>query len=243
MEVKSTPSQQPNLLIDQAIVPGDVVLHLSNISTNKIKLGLGLRQDADTIKATNMGLLKHSRPNKYWVESSTKRYIPTAGDAVLGIVIDSKPDNFVLDIKGPNLAFLPVLAFEGGTRKNIPKYEVGTLVYVRVVKANKIMNPEVACTDANGKSAEFGSLKDGYMFETSTGLSQMLLSSPTCPVLDALGKKLSFELAVGLNGRVWVDASSPEAVVLVSNSIMNSEFLSDTQQKIMVKTLLKKIEL
>lgn len=31
-----------------------------------------------------------------------------------------------------------------------------------------------------------------------------LLSSPTCPVLDALGKKLSFEIAVGLNGRVWV---------------------------------------
>jgi hypothetical protein len=31
-----------------------------------------------------------------------------------------------------------------------------------------------------------------------------LLSTPTCPVLDTLGKKLSFEIAVGLNGRVWV---------------------------------------
>ncbi|XP_042477041.1 uncharacterized protein LOC122058422 isoform X2 [Macadamia integrifolia] len=31
-----------------------------------------------------------------------------------------------------------------------------------------------------------------------------LLSSPTCPVLEALGKKLSFEIAVGLDGRVWV---------------------------------------
>jgi hypothetical protein len=30
-----------------------------------------------------------------------------------------------------------------------------------------------------------------------------LLSTPTCPVLDTLGKKLSFEIAVGLNGRVW----------------------------------------
>lgn len=104
---------------------------------------------------------------------------------------------------------------------------------------------------ASGKAAEFGLLKDGYMFETSTGLSRMwdfcfacsylsdmlgiyslmlslntwchcnlkvshytsvnltilsfrLLSSPTCPVLEALGKQLSFEIAVGLNGRVWV---------------------------------------
>lgn len=32
--------------------------------------------------------------------------------------------NFLVDIKGPTLAFLPVLAFEGGTRRNIPKFEV-----------------------------------------------------------------------------------------------------------------------
>ncbi|RWW02207.1 hypothetical protein GW17_00034712 [Ensete ventricosum] len=35
-------------------------------------------------------------------------------------------------------------------------------------------------------------------------VNQMLLGSPTCPVLEALGKKLSYEIAVGLNGRVWV---------------------------------------
>jgi exosome complex component RRP40 len=40
---------------------------------------------------------------------------------------------------------------------------------------------------------------DGYFF-----FMFRLLSSPTCPVLEALGKKLSFEIAVGLNGRVWV---------------------------------------
>jgi len=34
--------------------------------------------------------------------------------------------NFLVDIKGPALAFLPVLAFEGGTRRNIPKFEVYT---------------------------------------------------------------------------------------------------------------------
>lgn len=32
--------------------------------------------------------------------------------------------NFLVDIKGPALAYLPVLAFEGGTRRNIPKFEV-----------------------------------------------------------------------------------------------------------------------
>ncbi|XP_042495045.1 uncharacterized protein LOC122074273 [Macadamia integrifolia] len=70
--------------------------------------------------------------------------------------------------------------------------------YVRVVKASAGMNPELSCTDASGKAAGFGLLKDGCMFGTSTGLSRMLLCSPTCPVLEGFGKKLSFEIAVGL---------------------------------------------
>uniref|UniRef100_A0A175YN49 Ribosomal RNA-processing protein 40 n=1 Tax=Daucus carota subsp. sativus TaxID=79200 RepID=A0A175YN49_DAUCS len=198
--------------------------------------------DCDSITAMKAGMLRFSKPNKYWVESSLKRYVPSAGDAVLGIVVDSKADNFLIDIKGPALAFLPVLAFEGGTRRNIPKFEVGTLIYVRVVKANIGMNPELSCMDASGKAAEFGPLKDGYMFESSTGLSRMLLSSPTCPVLEALGKKLSFEIAVGLNGRAWVNAASPSTVILVSNAIMNSETLTGVQQKLMVDKLLQRTQ-
>uniref|UniRef100_A0A7N2L3G5 K Homology domain-containing protein n=1 Tax=Quercus lobata TaxID=97700 RepID=A0A7N2L3G5_QUELO len=120
--------------------------------------------------------------------------------------------------------------------------QIGTLLYVRVVKANPGMNPELSCTDASGKAAEFGQLKDGYMFESSTGLSRMLLSSP-CPVLDALGKKLSFETAVGLNGRFWVNASSPSTVIVVANAIMNSESLSGVQQRIMVEKLIQNLKL
>ncbi|GMY24929.1 putative exosome complex component rrp40 isoform X2 [Fagus crenata] len=240
--MENKPSGSPTSFIDQLVVPGDVVLDLSSMTNQTIKLGgAGLRQDCDAISVMKAGKLRCSKPNKYWVESSTKRYVPQAGDSVLGIVVDSKADNFLVDIKGPALSFLPVLAFEGGTRRNIPKFEAGTLIYVRVVKANPGMNPELSCTDASGKAAEFGQLKDGFMFESSTGLSRTLLSSPTCPVLDALGKKLSFEIAVGLNGRVWVNATSPSTVIVVANAIMNSESLSGVQQRIMVEKLLQNL--
>ncbi|KAF5734195.1 putative exosome complex component rrp40 [Tripterygium wilfordii] len=235
-------SVSPASLVDQLVVPGDVILDLSSMANQTIKLGGGLRQDGDVISVIKAGKLRFSKPNKYWVESSHKRYVPSVEDHVLGIVVDCKADNFLVDIKGPSLAFLPVLAFEGGTRRNIPKFQVGALLYVRVVKANPSMNPELSCTDASGKAAEFGLLKDGYMFESSTGLSRMLLSSPTCPVLEDLGKKLSFEIAVGLNGRVWVNADSPSSIVIVAKAIMNSEFLSAAQQRIMVKKLFDKIQ-
>ncbi|MBA0855347.1 hypothetical protein Goshw_012331 [Gossypium schwendimanii] len=235
-------SSSPASFVDSTVVPGDVVLDLSSMTNQTIKLGGGLRQDCDAISAMKAGTLRFSKPNKYWIESSQKRYVPCVEDTILGIVVDSKADNFLIDIKGPAMGFLPVLAFEGGTRRNIPKFEVGTLLYLRVVKANFGMNPELSCTDASGKAAEFGPLKDGYMFETSTGLSRKLLSSPACPVLEALGKKLSFEIAVGLNGRVWVNAASPDTIVVVANAIMKSECLSEAQQIIMVDHLLKNIQ-
>ncbi|KAF3334873.1 putative exosome complex component rrp40 [Carex littledalei] len=240
MDVDTT-STTTTSLVDRIVVPGDVVLDLTKMENQTVRLGAGLRQDCDSISVMQAGKLRLSKPNKYWVESSQKRYIPSLEDAVLGIVVDSRSDNFLVDIKAPNLAFLPVLAFEGGTRRNIPKFETGTLIYARVVKANSIMNPELSCTDASGKAAEFGQLKNGYMFETSTGLARTLLSSPTCPVLEALGKKISFETAIGLNGRVWVNGSSPDDVILVSNAIMRSEFLSGTQQRTMVEKLMERL--
>ncbi|NP_001148820.1 exosome complex exonuclease RRP40 [Zea mays] len=231
----------PSPLVDNYVVPGDVVLDLSEMNNQTIKLGAGLRQECDTIEATSAGKLRQLKPNKYCIENSQKRYKPSVEDTVLGIVVDTKPDNFLVDIKGPNLAFLPVLSFEGGTRRNIPKFKIGTLIYARVVKANSIMNPELSCMDATGKAAKFGQLKDGYMFDTSTGMSRMLLSSPTCPVLEVLGKKLSFEIAVGLNGRVWVNAPAASTVILVSNAIMRSESLSGIKQRAMVENLLERL--
>ncbi|XP_028785346.1 putative exosome complex component rrp40 isoform X1 [Neltuma alba] len=240
--MENKPSTLSTSLIDQSVVPGDVVLDLSSMSNQTVKLGGGLYQDCDAISVMKAGRLRFSKPNKYWVESSQKRYVPHVEDSVLGIVVDIRSDNFLVDIKGPAIAYLPVLAFEGGTRRNIPKFEVGTLLYVRVVKANPGINPELSCTDASGKAGEYGVLKDGYMFECTTGLSRMLLSSPTCPVLDSLGKKLSFEIAVGLNGRVWVNAESPSTTIIVANAIMNSESLSGVQQRIMADKLLQRIQ-
>lgn len=48
------------------------------------------------------------------------QFVPLFFDRVYVTVFQ----NFLVDIKGPSLAFLPVLAFEGGTRRNIPKFEV-----------------------------------------------------------------------------------------------------------------------
>lgn len=96
-----------------------MVLDLTNMADQTIKLGGGLRQDCDAIAAMKAGTLKFSMPNKYWVETTQKRvstiphsekfqsflahntyfnlwllvqYVPCVKDSVLGIVVDSKAD-------------------------------------------------------------------------------------------------------------------------------------------------------
>ncbi|XP_073108729.1 uncharacterized protein [Elaeis guineensis] len=51
-------------------------------------------------------------------------------------------------------------------------------------------------------------------------------------------------LTIGLVAAIplLVNASSPATVIVVSNAIMNSEFLSGTQQRIMVEKLMQKLQ-
>ncbi|KAJ6765261.1 EXOSOME COMPLEX COMPONENT RRP40 [Salix koriyanagi] len=90
MEYKSSGS--PVTFVDNLVVPGDVVVDLSSMTNQTIKLGGGLRQDCDAISVMKAGKLRFTKPNKYWVETSQKRYVPCVEDSVLGIVVDSKSD-------------------------------------------------------------------------------------------------------------------------------------------------------
>ena len=57
-------------------------------------------------------------------------------------------------------------------------------------------------------------------------------------MLEALGSALQFELAAGVNGRVWVQAAAASTVVVVMNALTSSERLNDTQVKTLVARML-----
>jgi exosome complex component RRP40 len=56
--------------------------------------------------------------------------------------------------------------------------------------------------------------------------------------MEALGSSLQFEMAVGVNGRVWVEAPSPSTVVLILNVLQNSEKLTDVQAKVLANRMI-----
>ena len=90
-----------------------------------------------------------------------------------------------------------------------------------------------------GRAAGLGHLKEGAVVSVSTAAARKLLgSSPPAPVLEALGSALQFELAAGVNGRVWVQAAAASTVVVVMNALTSSERLNDTQVKTLVARML-----
>ena len=54
----------------------------------------------------------------------------------------------------------------------------------------------------------------GYVLTCSIGLCRRLLQN-NCPILMALGKRVAYEIVVGLNGRVWVNAASQQQTIMI----------------------------
>eukprot|EP00197_Chlamydomonas_leiostraca_P010399 CAMPEP_0202861146 /NCGR_PEP_ID=MMETSP1391-20130828/2643_1 /ASSEMBLY_ACC=CAM_ASM_000867 /TAXON_ID=1034604 /ORGANISM="Chlamydomonas leiostraca, Strain SAG 11-49" /LENGTH=153 /DNA_ID=CAMNT_0049540479 /DNA_START=229 /DNA_END=690 /DNA_ORIENTATION=+ len=151
-------------------------------------------------------------------------------------------ENFMVDIGGPFTALLPMLSFEGATRRNRPNLKAGDVVCARVVGAPRDMEPQLSCVDALGRGAGYGHLKEGVVVTVSTAMARAMLGSPPPAVLTALGASLQFEVAVGMNGRVWVCGASTNATILVANAITSSEFLTPTQQNTLVSRLVAQVQ-
>ena len=106
------------------------------------------------------------------------QYIPRVEDTVVGIVTERLGEAYRVDIRstcvdhgggavvvlpadahscvclpthGRSRAMLPLLAFQGATKRNRPNLTVGALVYARVVGADRDMEPELSCQGATGR--------------------------------------------------------------------------------------------
>lgn len=157
---------------------------------------------------------------------------------VIGVVTDRHQEGFKVDIGSAYQAALSWEGFEASSRKNRAQWPPGSTIYARVTLANKDMEPEIECKAANGKTKAFGKLDGGIIFRCSLSYCRKLLAR-NCPVLKYLGKKIPYEIAVGLNGRVWINSQSPKHTILVSNTIQLAEHLSEDKIEEMVSKMIE----
>lgn len=121
-----------------------------------------------------------------------------------------------------SLLALSYLAFEGATKKNRPEINVGDLVYCKVVLANPDLEPELVCVDSTGKKGKLGQLTEGLMFPCSINLVRKILNEK-CHLLHLLSKESPYELAAGINGRIWIHSKSIRTTILIRDTILKAE--------------------
>ncbi len=252
-------------------IPSDVLPTSSN-SSLPLKLGPGLRHiPPSTITPTIAGsLCVDNRKNAVWVESNGGRvrishpileifraqllklpqYIPQTGDLVIATVHHSSTEVYHCSITPyTTFAQLPQLAFEGATKKTRPQLSGGSLIYARISLASKHLDPELECLNpSTGKADGMGELMGGMVFDISLGMARRLMMPRAgeqggVVVLEELGEKLPFEVAVGRNGRIWIDSKGVRETLLVGRAVMETDqgFLAVEEQRKLVRHLLKSL--
>eukprot|EP01006_Ploeotia_vitrea_P022049 TRINITY_DN54456_c0_g1_i2.p1 TRINITY_DN54456_c0_g1~~TRINITY_DN54456_c0_g1_i2.p1 ORF type:complete len:256 (+),score=24.87 TRINITY_DN54456_c0_g1_i2:27-794(+) len=222
------------------VLPGQTVVELGD---TEIKIGKGLKLDDDDSKvvSTQPGILMHDG-GYFHLSYPQKKYTARLEDPVIGIVTQRVSDNgWTLDICAHQEAYLDALSFDGATGRTKPRLEVGDVVHCRVSQAHSWKQPVVVCTGSTPEYRKdwvsgwgiFGELKDGYVFEVSIQLATRLIGQAT--ILETIGKKWPYEVAVGINGRVWVRAETAQRTILVMNAIKfadnhnNVEFMKNLE--------------
>jgi len=213
--------------LDCAVFPGDTVAQVADFE--RVVLGSGVLREGEHLLSTRVGVLRwDAEATRISVEAEQRRYVAALGDQVIGIVTGTHVDEYRVDVGSAAAATLPVLSFDGATKRNRPHLAVGALVYARVVVANKDMDPEISCAAPPGvisrdwvtRESIFGELMGGHTFACPAALCRVLASEDECPLLEALSEVSAFELAAGANGRVWVDAQEASMVILAQQAML-----------------------
>ncbi|KAI6357102.1 hypothetical protein MCOR25_007745 [Pyricularia grisea] len=259
-------TEGPFVLPGEAIDPSLIPTH----PKRPLRLGPGLRHipPAEIVPTVAGKLVINPAKPSLSLDYNGGRYVPEPNDLVIGQVHHSSADfHFVTLAPHTTNALLPVLAFEGATRKTRPVLPAGSLVYARVASASRHMDAELECvSQTTGKADGLGPLNPpaaaapgagaaaaasstGTVFNVSLGMARRLLMPQAerdagLVVLDALAAEgLAFETAVGRNGKVWVASESVPTLVLVGRALaeVDEKGLSMDAQRKLVKKLVREM--
>lgn len=235
-----------------AILPGQIISpsELPPLKKNVLTLGPGLRHvPPSNIVATAAGTLsKDARKGAVWLETDGRRYTATTGDLVVAQVHHSATEVYYCML-APHVsnAVLGHLSFEAASRKTRPQLKAGDLLYARVSRAVKGEDVEIECVNsATGKSDGLGPLKGGMTFDVSLAFARRLMQpggQGGIVILNVLGEKLRFEIAVGRNGIIWLDSTSIKATITIGRLLTEADTQnwSIEQQQAAVKSALKSL--
>ncbi|CAL2029241.1 unnamed protein product [Caenorhabditis brenneri] len=209
-------------------LPGDVIDEPS--SSDSLITGYGINLRGQQKVSTQPGAFRNDG-GKVWLNVHSKRYIPQEGDRVIAIVTSKTGDFFRLDIGTAEFAIINFTNFEGATKRNRPNLKTGDIIYATVFDTTPRTEAELTCVDDEKRARGMGQLNGGYMFKVSLNHCRRLIN-PSCKILQTIGKFFKFEISVGMNGRIWINAPTTDDIIKIHDILNKSEFITDDDELI-----------
>lgn len=226
--------------MESLIVPGD---HLNTNDVSSVISGPGIYYDFKTqsLLPVNAGIkvVSHSKKGEcVYINFNSKRYIPSVGDYVIGIITQSFSDSYRVSIANfSSPVSLSYSAFPNASKKNKPSLKIGDLCYARVCKAGRELEAEIECMDSStGKDSGFGLLDGGMLIQVTLAFARELLFNNEYPLLKIISQYTEFEIAIGLNGRIWIKTNDLKHAMACYRSILDCQSHPVSAFKEIVKT-------
>ncbi|KAJ3252989.1 Exosome component 3 [Boothiomyces macroporosus] len=228
--------------------PGEEI----KIETSKI--GPGLIHKKEAIIPIKAGKLREAKGYTY-IDNNQKRYVPQPNEPVIGTIVNKYTDNYKVDLGSAVSGNLDVLAFEGAIKRNKPSLNIGNVVFCRVVLADKDLEPELECVGkfkCNDRTiGEIGRIWRITRWKycdsfPSNGQNVIVtndrLMDPKNIILQEFAKHSSFEIVVGINGRVWINGD-PHHVLVLSQLIKQCDSIAHEKIPGVIKQHLKLLKI
>ena len=211
------------------IEPGDVVVGVIAQRTSEY-----LRVDIGTAELGMLKLLNF--------QGATKRSKPDIypGDLVIAKVLESSSVNsepFLTCVNARTGKSDGLGVITGGGSIDRPGILSGMVAATQVLGAvgleaagnnkpnSSEFNPNDPSHHQRGDTKK-GSDCDGFAIWMSLSLCRRLLATEST-ILQSLGKSYSFEIAIGMNGYVWLNGGTIEKTIGILNAIESFEFVAD----------------
>ncbi len=191
----------------QLVLPGD------EIDAHGLQPGPGTYRVHGRTYASVLGLIQH-RPPVVRIVPLSGRYIPHAGDVVVGTVTDVQGTFWLLDIGAPRWAPLHMT----GTPWKIDFGE--TENYLRVGDSVVVAVESLESTGRIGVTMNgdgLGKLEGGTIVTVSPARVPRVIGRGGS-MITTLTRHTGAKISVGQNGRIWIDGSE-EAIRRVTESL------------------------
>jgi exosome complex component RRP4 len=192
----------------EVVLPGDLLAHGKNIG------GPGTYTENGVVYAAQLGV-RTFQEGKVSVLPLGGKYMPIAGDEVIGKVLDVNPNFWLVDINAPYPAPLHIdeSAWQVQIGETARYLNQGDIVAVRVQSVDVVKRSKLTMKDGHGMRK----LAGGMVMEVSPSKVPRIIGKGGS-MISMIKDRTGCMILVGQNGRMWIDGE-PDMILVAAEAI------------------------